>query len=83
MRARASLRAQVDESHCFMRAIGIDTTSPTFAQTKFYVAHECLLLPYEQALMREDSTTGQWCAPRTPKWPRRRAPRRAPWMYGG
>ena len=54
------LASKVDESLRFMRAIGVDTSTTTFRQTEFYVAHECLLLPYEEALTREDSTTGQW-----------------------
>jgi len=52
--------AKVDEALRFMRAIGVDTTGPEFAQTAFYTAHECLLLPYEEAMTREDSTTGRW-----------------------
>ena len=52
--------SKVDESLRFMKAIGVDTSDPAFTQTDFYVAHECLLLPYEQALTREDSTTGRW-----------------------
>jgi 3-deoxy-7-phosphoheptulonate synthase len=28
--------------------------------TEFWTSHECLLLPYEQALTREDSTSGLW-----------------------
>lgn len=55
-----SLAWKIDESLRFMRAIGIDTTSPALTQTPFYTAHECLLLPYEQALTRQDSTTGRW-----------------------
>lgn len=51
---------KVDESLRFMKAIGVDTSSPTFTKTDFYTAHECLLLPYEEALTREDSTTGRW-----------------------
>jgi 3-deoxy-7-phosphoheptulonate synthase len=54
------LAAKVDESLRFMKAIGVDTTSPQFTQCQFYTAHECLLLPYEQALTRQDSTTGKW-----------------------
>jgi 3-deoxy-D-arabino-heptulosonate 7-phosphate (DAHP) synthase class II len=41
-----------------MKAIGVDVGSPTFASTDFFVAHEALLLPYEEALARVDSTTG-------------------------
>jgi len=55
-----SLAWKIDESLRFMRAIGIDTTASTLTQTPFYTAHECLLLPYEQALTRQDSTTGRW-----------------------
>lgn len=51
---------KVDESLRFMKAIGVDTSSAAFTKTDFYTAHECLLLPYEQALTREDSTTGRW-----------------------
>ena len=51
---------KVDESLRFMKAIGVDTSAPAFTKTDFYTAHECLLLPYEQALTREDSTTGRF-----------------------
>eukprot|EP00591_Stephanopyxis_turris_P004325 CAMPEP_0195519608 /NCGR_PEP_ID=MMETSP0794_2-20130614/15124_1 /TAXON_ID=515487 /ORGANISM="Stephanopyxis turris, Strain CCMP 815" /LENGTH=493 /DNA_ID=CAMNT_0040648791 /DNA_START=205 /DNA_END=1686 /DNA_ORIENTATION=- len=51
---------KVDESLRFMKAIGVDTTSPQFQQTDFFTAHECLLLEYEEPLLRVDSTTGQW-----------------------
>jgi 3-deoxy-7-phosphoheptulonate synthase len=30
--------------------------------TDFYTSHEALLLPYEQAMTRVDSTTGDWYA---------------------
>jgi 3-deoxy-7-phosphoheptulonate synthase len=51
---------KVDESLRFMKAIGVDTTGPDFSRTDFFTAHECLLLPYEEALTRQDSTTGRW-----------------------
>jgi 3-deoxy-7-phosphoheptulonate synthase len=38
----------------------VNTESDTFTQAQFFTAHECLLLPYEQALTRMDSTTGRW-----------------------
>ncbi len=31
-------------------------------ETEFFTSHECLLLDYEEALTRQDSTTGLWCA---------------------
>ena len=47
----------------FMRAIGIDPeTHPEMRTTDFYTSHEALLLGYEQALTRVDSTTGDWYA---------------------
>lgn len=51
---------KVDESLRFMKAIGVDTSQDTFTKCDFYVAHECLLLPYEEALTRRDSTTGKY-----------------------
>lgn len=54
------LAGKVDESLRFMKSIGVDTRTPTFTQCNFYTAHECLLLPYEQALTREDSITNKW-----------------------
>ena len=52
--------SKVDESLRFMKAIGVDTRATTFTQCNFYTAHECLLLPYEQALTRQDSITNRW-----------------------
>jgi len=51
---------KVDESIRFMKAIGVDTGSPSFTKTELFTAHQCSLLPYEQALTRLDSTTGRW-----------------------
>ncbi|WP_136163109.1 class II 3-deoxy-7-phosphoheptulonate synthase [Sphingomonas flavalba] len=45
----------------FMAACGISPdTVPQLKATQFYTSHEALLLPYEQALTREDSLTGDW-----------------------
>lgn len=35
-----------------MAAIGVDTSAPEFKHTKFFTAHEALLLNYEEALTR-------------------------------
>ena len=52
---------RIGEALDFMRACGIDATSvPQLQGTSFYTSHEALLLPYEQALTRQDSTTGDW-----------------------
>ena len=43
----------------FMRAIGLDAEHhPELRQTDFYTSHEALLLGYEEALTRVDSTSG-------------------------
>ena len=45
------------------RAIGINPeTHPELMQTDFFTSHEALLLGYEQALTRVDSTSGDWYA---------------------
>jgi 3-deoxy-7-phosphoheptulonate synthase len=45
----------------FMEACGINAESvPQLSATQFYTSHEALLLPYEQALTRQDSLTGDW-----------------------
>ena len=45
----------------FMAACGINSkNSPQLAATDFYTSHEALLLSYEQAMTRTDSTTGEW-----------------------
>lgn len=55
------LSARIDETLAFMAACGMtSTTTRDLRETDFYVAHEALLLPYEQALARIDSTTGDW-----------------------
>ena len=45
----------------FMAACGINPeTVPQLNGTNFYTSHEALLLPYEQALTRQDSLTNDW-----------------------
>ena len=44
-----------------MRACGITPdNTPSLRSTRFYTSHEALLLGYEQALTRIDSTSGDW-----------------------
>ena len=46
-----------------MRACGINTgNTPQIHETDCYTSHEALLLPYEQALTRIDSTSGEYYA---------------------
>lgn len=52
---------RIGEALDFMSACGIDMeTVPQLKATQFYTSHEALLLPYEQALTRQDSLTGGW-----------------------
>ena len=45
----------------FMRACGLDPQShPELRTTDFFTSHEALLLGYEEAFTRVDSTTGDW-----------------------
>src|SRR5260221_631753 len=59
------LADRISEALAFMQACGLDLEKhPEMKTTEFYTSHEALLLGYEQALTREDSThPGTWCAP--------------------
>lgn len=51
---------RISDTLSFMRAAGIDAnTAHTLQTVDFYTSHESLLLEYEEALTRVDSTTGQ------------------------
>ena len=53
------LAGRIDETLRFMAACGVTSATTTqIRETDFYTSHEALLLPYEQALTRIDSTTG-------------------------
>jgi len=54
------LAKQIDQAIKFMNTIGIPTDIPQVNQTQIFTSHEALLLPYEEALTRIDSTTGDW-----------------------
>ena len=52
---------RIDECIAFMKACGInDTNVRQIYETEFFTSHEALLLDYEEALTRIDSTTGKW-----------------------
>ena len=54
---------RIQETLEFMEACGLTgETVPQLKETDFYTSHEALLLPYEEAMTRNDSTTGQWYA---------------------
>ena len=52
---------RIDECLTFMEACGInDKNVPQMSETDFFTSHEALLLPYEEAMTRIDSTSGKW-----------------------
>lgn len=54
---------RITEAMAFMRSCGVDSdTVPQLRSTDFFTSHEALLLGYEQAMTRVDSTTGDWYA---------------------
>ncbi len=55
------LANRISECLNFMDACGINNKSVRqLSETNFFISHEALLLPYESAFTRVDSTTGSW-----------------------
>lgn len=53
------LANRISDALDFMRAAGVDAgNADTLHRVDFYTSHEALLLEYEEALCRIDSTTG-------------------------
>ncbi|MDO4888361.1 MAG: 3-deoxy-7-phosphoheptulonate synthase class II [Actinomycetaceae bacterium] len=52
-----TVASEIDRAIRFMRAAGVDDES--LRTVDFYSAHEALILPYEEALTRIDSRTGE------------------------
>ena len=56
-----SIADRIGEALDFMEACGVDIESdPHLKGTTLYTSHEALLLPYEQAMTRQDSLSGEW-----------------------
>ncbi len=52
---------KISDALDFMEACGVTAQStPQMASTDYYTSHEGLLLGYEEAMTRIDSTTGRW-----------------------
>jgi 3-deoxy-7-phosphoheptulonate synthase len=59
----AELADRISQTISFMRACGITSeNTPSLKTTTIYTSHEALLLGYEQAFTRLDSTSGEWYA---------------------
>ncbi len=54
------LGKQISQAIRFMETIGISAENPQINQTVLFTSHEALLLPYEEALTRQDHITGDW-----------------------
>ena len=56
-----NLANRISECLNFMNACGVNNHNVRqLSETNFYISHEALLLPYESAFTRIDSTTGDW-----------------------
>ncbi len=54
---------RISDTLDFMKAAGVNQdTAHTLQSVEFYTSHESLLLEYEEALTRRDSTSGNWLA---------------------
>ena len=57
------IASRIQDTIDFMAAAGITAdTTHEFSSVEFYTSHESLLLEYEEALTRIDSTSGKWLA---------------------
>ena len=55
------IATRITETLQFMEACGLNAeNTPQIRETQFFTSHEMLLLGYEQALCRIDSTSGDW-----------------------
>ncbi len=55
------LADKITQALRFMEACGVNPdNTPQLKQTTLYTSHEALLLPYEEALTRKDTFTGDW-----------------------
>lgn len=58
----AEYASNIDNAIAFMESIGLPSNSYRIKQAEFSVSHESLLLPYEEALTRQDPVTGKFYA---------------------
>ncbi len=57
------MATRISDALDFLKAAGVDSARAHTLQTvDFYTSHESLLLEYEEALTRLDSTSGKWLA---------------------
>ncbi len=59
-RSYERLAKQISQAINFMNVIGLNADMMQLNQVQFFTSHEALLLGYEEAMTREDSTQGGW-----------------------
>ena len=59
-RSYERMAKQIEQAIKFMETIGISTDNPQINQTELFTSHEALLLEYEEAMTRVDSTSNGW-----------------------
>ncbi len=57
-----AMAERISDTLDFMTAAGIGSENAALRTVDFYTSHEALLLEYEEALTRIDSTSGKWLA---------------------
>jgi len=57
----SAIADDIERALRFMKACGIDLgRESSLHEVDFYTSHEALILPYEQAFVRQDSLSGDW-----------------------
>jgi 3-deoxy-7-phosphoheptulonate synthase len=56
----AALADEIGRAIRFLKAMGVNPHMPQLDQLTMFASHEALLLEYEEALTRVDTTTGKW-----------------------
>jgi len=57
----SAIADDIERALRFMKACGIDLDrESSLHEVDFYTSHEALILPYEQAFVRQDSLSGDW-----------------------
>jgi 3-deoxy-7-phosphoheptulonate synthase len=60
MQKYSDLAKDITKAINFIKALGLDLNNPQFNEVNFYTSHEALVLEYEEAMTRIDTTTGDW-----------------------
>jgi len=59
-RRYAAIATEIERALAFMDAARLDVSRDRLSRVDLWTSHEALLLPYEEALTRQDPATGAW-----------------------